>query len=98
MNHYFFISVRGLLLAFAARGSTLTNAWRVRLLGRSWAEQTMATNSMNSGKNPATAVGEKAGGIQVIARAAAILRVLGGHPQGLSLGAIAQQCGLPRST
>src|SRR5690606_13976815 len=28
----------------------------------------------------------------------AILRVLGGHPQGLSLGAIAQQCGLPRST
>lgn len=37
-------------------------------------------------------------GIQVIARAAAILRALGTHPQGLSLAAIAQQVELPRST
>lgn len=53
---------------------------------------------MKGGKSASAAAGEKTGGIQVIARAAAILRVLGGHPQGLSLGAIAQQCGLPRST
>lgn len=38
------------------------------------------------------------GGIQVIARAAAIMRALSGQPQGLSLGAIAQQVKLPRST
>lgn len=38
------------------------------------------------------------GGIQVIARAAAIMRALSGRPQGLSLGAIAQQVKLPRST
>jgi DNA-binding IclR family transcriptional regulator len=38
------------------------------------------------------------GGIQVIARAAAILRLLEGHPEGLSLGAIAKSVGLPRST
>ncbi|MBB3103110.1 IclR family transcriptional regulator [Azomonas macrocytogenes] len=37
-------------------------------------------------------------GIQVIARAAAIMRTLGTHPQGLSLAAIAQAVGLPRST
>lgn len=40
----------------------------------------------------------RSGGIQVIARAAAIMRALGGRSQGLSLGAIAQQVGLPRST
>src|SRR5690606_10440794 len=43
-------------------------------------------------------VDQKHGGIQVIARAAAIMRVLGANPQGLSLGAIAQQVELPRST
>ena len=37
-------------------------------------------------------------GIQVIARAAAILRTLSANPQGLSLAAIAQQVDLPRST
>ena len=36
------------------------------------------------------------GGIQVIARAAAILRALG--REGMSLGALAKQTGLPRST
>ncbi|WP_064594999.1 IclR family transcriptional regulator [Pseudomonas sp. DR 5-09] len=41
---------------------------------------------------------EKAGGIQVIARAASIMRALGEHPQGLSLAAIAQLVSLPRST
>jgi IclR family acetate operon transcriptional repressor len=37
-------------------------------------------------------------GIQVIARAAAILRTLEDEPRGLSLGAIAKKSGLPRST
>jgi len=41
---------------------------------------------------------EKTGGIQVIARAAAILNVLGKHPGGMSLGEIAQEVALPRST
>jgi DNA-binding IclR family transcriptional regulator len=38
------------------------------------------------------------GGVQVISRAAAILRCLEGEPAGLSLGAIAKRCELPRST
>ncbi|HEY5622453.1 MAG TPA: IclR family transcriptional regulator [Gammaproteobacteria bacterium] len=38
------------------------------------------------------------GGIQVIARAATILRLLESHPEGLSLGAIAKSVALPRST
>ena len=38
------------------------------------------------------------GGVQVISRAAAILRSLEGEPAGLSLGAIAKRCELPRST
>lgn len=38
------------------------------------------------------------GGIQVIARAAAILRTLEDEPSGLSLGAIARKSALPRST
>lgn len=38
------------------------------------------------------------GGVQVIARAAAILRSLENEPSGLSLGAIAKKSGLPRST
>ena len=37
-------------------------------------------------------------GIQVIARAAAILRAIEGEPEGLSLGNIAQRVGLARST
>lgn len=37
-------------------------------------------------------------GIQVIARAGAIMRALGDNPQGLSLAAIAQIVDLPRST
>ena len=36
--------------------------------------------------------------IQVIGRAAAILRALEGEPDGLSLGQLAQRCGLARST
>lgn len=48
----------------------------------------------DTGKAPA----EQRHGIQVIARSAQILRVLGGNPQGLSLAAIAEQCQLPRST
>ncbi|MDI1332444.1 IclR family transcriptional regulator [Pseudomonas sp.] len=38
------------------------------------------------------------GGIQVIARACSVMRALGSHPRGLSLGAIAQEVGLARST
>lgn len=38
------------------------------------------------------------GGVQVIARAASILRVLKRHPQGLSLSQIAKEVRLPRST
>src|SRR5690554_5306060 len=38
------------------------------------------------------------GGIQVIARAAAIMRELGEHPDGLSLAEIARAVALPRST
>lgn len=38
------------------------------------------------------------GGIQVISRAAAILRALELHPDGLSLGELAQAVSLPRST
>lgn len=41
---------------------------------------------------------EQRNGIQVIARSAQILRVLGAHPQGLSLAAIAEHSQLPRST
>ncbi|WP_299692024.1 IclR family transcriptional regulator [uncultured Tateyamaria sp.] len=41
---------------------------------------------------------QKVTGIQVIARAADILRALGKETQGLSLGQIARKVGLPRST
>ena len=41
---------------------------------------------------------EPRNGIQVIARAAAVLRALKGSPGGLSLGQIADRVGLPRST
>ncbi|PHN17182.1 IclR family transcriptional regulator [Pseudomonas sp. ICMP 561] len=42
--------------------------------------------------------GSRVGGIQVIARASAVMRALGANPRGLSLSAIAQHVGLPRST
>lgn len=41
---------------------------------------------------------ERHGGIQVIARAARIMRALQDHPDGLSLGQIARSVGLARST
>jgi DNA-binding IclR family transcriptional regulator len=41
---------------------------------------------------------EERGGVQVIARCAAILRALSEHSAGLSLGGIAKAVGLPRST
>ncbi len=41
---------------------------------------------------------DRAGGIQVIARAAKILNALGDCPNGMSLGEIAQAVSLPRST
>src|ERR1700723_3660527 len=43
---------------------------------------------------------ERAGGlgVQVIARAASVLRALEGRPEGLSLGQIAKEVGLARST
>lgn len=48
--------------------------------------------------NQAGTSDERGGGIQVIARAAKILDLLGKRPDGLSLGEIAQQVGFPRST
>jgi IclR family acetate operon transcriptional repressor len=42
--------------------------------------------------------GEASQGIQVISRAAAILREVSGRPDGMSLGQIAAATGLPRST
>ncbi|MCQ4162716.1 helix-turn-helix domain-containing protein [Roseomonas sp. GC11] len=50
------------------------------------------------GTDPVCDAGGDAGGIQVIARAGAILRLLAEHPAGLSLGAIARGTALPRST
>jgi len=41
---------------------------------------------------------ESAGGVQVIARAAQVLRALEGEPHGLSLTQLAERVGLPRST
>lgn len=41
---------------------------------------------------------QRSGGIQVIARAMSILRLLESNPEGLSLGAIAREIGLARST
>jgi len=46
-----------------------------------------------------TGGGERgASGVQVLARASAVLRSLHGHPQGLSLSEISRAVGLPRST
>lgn len=41
---------------------------------------------------------DKGSGVQVISRVAAILRTLGEHPNGLSLGEIASNVALPKST
>lgn len=57
----------------------------------------MKESDPNSSAEPATAPNEKQS-IQVIARAAAILRVLEQNPNGLSLGEIAKRVTLPRST
>lgn len=48
--------------------------------------------------DPAVDTVERAGGIQVIARAAAVLRALRDHPAGLTLGELARLLALPRST
>jgi IclR family transcriptional regulator, acetate operon repressor len=47
---------------------------------------------------PAVTGTESAGGVQVIARAAKVLRALESEPQGLSLAQLAERVGLPRST
>lgn len=49
-------------------------------------------------KNTTTKGEQRSGGIQVIARAMSILRLLESNPEGLSLGAIARETGLARST
>lgn len=54
---------------------------------------THMTDDVDSGKT-----GARAGGIQVISRAAAVLRALKDTPTGQSLGQIADRVGLPRST
>lgn len=48
--------------------------------------------------SPNQADAQDKGGIQVLSRAAAILRILQRHPEGLSLGEIGKLVGLPRST
>jgi len=47
---------------------------------------------------PETVTGQREGGVQVIARAAEILRALAERPEGLSLSQIANEVGLARST
>src|SRR6266568_7206893 len=47
---------------------------------------------------PAVTGTDSAGGVQVIARAAQVLRALESEPQGLSLAQLADRIGLPRST
>jgi len=49
-------------------------------------------------EKPVIAGEQRGTGIQVIGRAASILRLLESHPEGLSLGAIAGETGLARST
>lgn len=53
---------------------------------------------MDEAETRPVAAGDDAGGVQVIARAAAILRALGADDSGLSLGQIAARVDLPRST
>lgn len=57
----------------------------------------MLTEKKMTQTDPVGEAGKHAG-IQVIARAAAVMRALGNNPQGLSLAAIAQIVDLPRST
>src|ERR671936_68805 len=47
---------------------------------------------------PTTRANSHSGGIQVIERAAEVLRALYGEPRGLSLSQISERVGLPRST
>lgn len=57
------------------------------------------TVSLDNEHHPTAEAGtERPGGIQVIARAAAVLRALKEHPAGLSLGELAKLLQLPRST
>lgn len=49
-------------------------------------------------QDPGAETPERRDGIQVIARAAAVLRALADHPAGLTLGELAKLLGLPRST
>src|SRR3954464_14950089 len=58
---------------------------RVRVMARPAASPSERTGSAN-------------GGVQVIARAAQILRALDGEPHGLSLSQLSERLGLPRST
>lgn len=55
-------------------------------------------NQTHNGADASASPAEERTGIQVIARAASILRALEDKPDGLSLGAIAKEVGLPRST
>ena len=52
----------------------------------------MTQKTQKTGERP------RGAGIQVIERAASILRLLESHPEGLSLGAISKEIGLARST
>lgn len=49
-------------------------------------------------KTEAGPTSDRAPGVQVIARAAAVLRALGGRPEGMALGELASATGLPKST
>ncbi|WP_413875764.1 IclR family transcriptional regulator [Albidovulum sp.] len=58
----------------------------------------MRFDHQNDSEPTMTEVSDGTAGIQVIARAAAILRQLGDHPDGLSLASVATRVGLARST
>ncbi|MBR9908981.1 MAG: IclR family transcriptional regulator [Gammaproteobacteria bacterium] len=61
--------------------------------------ETLQAKTENAGKSKTGAESGRSGaGIQVIARAASILRVLESEKEGLSLGQIAKRVNLPRST
>ena len=60
-------------------------------------EEGHVQDSLIDDRDPSLSESDKQG-MQVLSRAAAILRALGRHPQGLSLGAIAEATALPRST
>jgi DNA-binding IclR family transcriptional regulator len=79
-----------------ARALSLTNSTSVPYFGLcctlSWFNVSMIQKTQESGERPRNA------GIQVIERAASILRLLESHPEGLSLGTISKEIGLARST